>query len=179
LSLLRLCGVRRIVPEDLEPPVARSNRARPPVAVPIQRPPAAILVDRPDRVVRERAGIADLVLEDAHGVAVPDGQPLARSDPEEAGAVAVQRGDRLRRQPALAAEPLDDELLGKRRGGGRADASRAPATAARRRVVRTVVTPVRLPPHRLVRSPPRGQRTRNALHHPMGKYTDARGKLVG
>jgi hypothetical protein len=53
----------------------------------------------------------------AHRVAVPDGEPFTRSDPEESRAIAVKGGDRVRGEPAFAAEPVEDQVVGDGAGG--------------------------------------------------------------
>lgn len=54
------------------------------------------------------------MLEDADVVPVVEREALARSRPQESGAVADDRRDRLGREPALATQPLEDELIGGR-----------------------------------------------------------------
>src|SRR5262249_45336610 len=105
-------GILRIVPKDLEAP-GGAVQAREPTGIrPDPEVVRPVLVDDPDGVVGQRAGVSDLVLEDPNGVTVPDGEALARAYPEEAGAIAVQRGDRVGRKATLRPEAIEDEIRG-------------------------------------------------------------------
>jgi hypothetical protein len=79
-------------------------------------PAELVLRQRRDEALRQAAGVARLVLEDAETVAVVTVQAALGGNPDEALLVLQQRVDRVLRQPLFAADRLEVVLAPHRAG---------------------------------------------------------------